>query len=198
MIKFYEVAPEHRESPIDDYDFEPGCWLEDVSVDGNKDYRSHKPDAFEKVERIIENGYDIEFVGRHFDIADWDALETAFNYMTEYKYRSETVITKLLQALTGNEYDTREIRGCVQGEWNRVYFPVSKGEDFVEWFETAYWNTGSEWIVEDGDSRISVYSCEWDEDKLKFDLASQYGVDLKDCEFYRFNGWKREPKYKKI
>lgn len=193
MIKFYEVAPEHRESPIDDRDFEPGYWLEDVSVTGNKDYRSHKSEAFKKAERIIEDEYDIENVVRCFGVVDWDALETAFN-----KYRSETIITKLLQALTGNEYDTREIRGCVQGEWNRVYFPVSKGEDFVEWFETAYFNNGSEWIVEDEDSRISVYSCEWDEEKMKVDLADQYGVSVDECEFYKFNGWKREPDYKKI
>lgn len=198
MIKFYEVAPEYREEPIDDWDFEPGYWLEDVSVTGNKDYRSHKSEAFEKAERIIEDEYDIEDVVRCFDIADQNALETAFNYMAKYKYRSETVITKLLQALTGNEYDTREIRGCVQGEWNRVYFPVSKGEDFVEWFETAYFNNGSEWIVEDEDSRISVYSCEWDEEKMKVDLADQCGVDVSECEFYKFNGWKREPDYKKI
>ena len=201
MIKFYEVAPEYREEPIDDFDYEPGYWLEKVSVTGNIDYRSHKSEAYKQAEwclEYIEDEYDFHDIERQFGIVDCSALSKAILYKKEYKYRNEDVIVALLKALTGEEYDSREIHGCCQGDWNRVYYPVSMGDDFVEWFETAYFNEGSEWVVEDEDDRIKLYSCEWNEDKTKEDLADQYGVSVDECEFYKFNGWSREPDYKKI
>ena len=112
---------------------------------------------------------------------------------------TRTIMCLLMGALTRKKWEDRTIRGSSQGEWTVMYYPVDMWtRDSLSWFETAYWNTGSEWIVEDGDSRISVYSCEWDEEKMKVDLADQYGVSVDECEFYKFNGWKREPDYKKI
>ena len=68
----------------------------------------------------------------------------------------------------------------------------------IEWFEAAYWNTGSEWIVEEDGERTSYYTCEWDDEKAKVDLAEQCGVSVEECEFYKFDGWTRKPSYKTI
>ena len=201
MIKFYEVAPEYREEPIDDYDYEPGYWLEKVSVIGNSDYKVHKSEAFVKAEMIY--GYiieqrSLEDITDDFEIKNSDALTDVLSFYKACGFVSPVGMCSILRALTDEEYFVDTIRGCCQGEWNRVYYPDSMGEDFLEWFETAYFNNGSEWIVEDEDSRISVYSCEWNEEKMKVDLADQCGVSVDECEFYKFNGWKREPDYKKI
>ncbi len=201
MIKFYEVAPEHRESPIDDLDFETGEQFENVSVTGNHDYRDHKSEAFRQAEKIAEyirDDYDDGFIKSHFSFKRTSDLESVITCMREYRYRDEYVITRLLSAITGEDYGTREIHGSCQGEWNRIYFPEYMGGDFVDWFETAYFNNGSEWVVEDDDSRISLYSCEWDPEKIKIDLADQLGVEVSECEFYKFDGYKKEPKYKSI
>ena len=77
MIKFYEVAPEYRESPIDHYDYEPGYWLEKVSVTGNKDYIDRKSEAYKKAEwclEYIEDEYDLHDIERQFGIVDCSAL----------------------------------------------------------------------------------------------------------------------------
>ena len=204
-VKFYEVAPELRESPIDDYDYEPGYWLENVSVTGNSYYCDRKSEGFKNAELLLEyidDEYDFNSLVKYFKITDDGsklyALSKAIICKKDYHYRDETVIPLLLEALTGEKYDSREIHGCYQGEWNRAYFPVSMGDDFIEWFETAYFNNGSEWIVEDNDDRISLYSCEWSNEKVKADLANQYGVAVDQCEFYKFDGYVRRPKYKVI
>ena len=196
-VKFYEVAPELRESPIEDYDYKPGFWLENVSVTGNRLCAHHESELYRKacdIHSAIIN-YDLteKEIKENYEIIDDVALKAA--YCSAY---NDEITCLLMQALSGNEYKRCEINGCVQGDWNYVYFPVSMGDDFIKWFETAYFNNGSEWIVEDNDDRISLYSCEWSNEKVKTDLANQYGVAVDQCEFYKFDGYVREPKYKVI
>ena len=196
MIKFYEVAPEYMKSPIYDCDFAPGGIYCEITLTGNRDLREHKSRVYKEAEMIYDDilncDLDAEDVCREYDIVDREQLEKAYGTRD-----TRTIMCLLMGALTRRKWGRRTIRGSCQGDWMIMYYPVDMWtRDSLLWFETAYWNMGSEWIVEDGDSRVGVYSCEWDEDKLKADLASQYGVDLKDCEFYRFDGWKREPKYK--
>ena len=198
MIKFYEVAPEYRESPIDDWDFEEESVYGEITLTGNRDLLEHKSRVYKAAEMIYEDilnhDLDAEDVCYEYDIVDREQLEKAYNTKD-----TRTIMCLLMGALTRRKWEDRTICGSCQSECTVMYYPVDMWtKESLFWFETAYWNMGSEWIIEDGDDRISVYSCEWDEDKLKFDLASQYGVDLKDCEFYRFDGWKREPKYKSI
>ena len=46
MIKMYEVAPEHRENPIDDFDFHEGCCFGEVTVTGNRNYEKHETELY--------------------------------------------------------------------------------------------------------------------------------------------------------
>lgn len=198
MIKMYEVAPEHRESPIDYFDFNEGCCFGEVTVTGNRNYDKHETELYQLAcsvhDDIMNYDYTVDDVKADFDIVDEAALKAAYDSTDMRK-----IICLLMKALSGREWGNREIHGSVQGEWQVIYYPADMwNKDGIEWFETAYWNMGSEWIVEDEDDRISLYSCEWNEEKMKRDLAEQYGVPVEECEFYKFDGYVQQPRYKKI
>ena len=198
MIKMYEVAPEYKRSPIDDCDYGEGCWLEEITVTGNRKYDKHETELYKLAcsihDDIVNYDYTVDEVKADFDIVDESALKAAYDSTDMRK-----IVCLLMEALSGRKWDNREIHGSVQGEWQVVYYPIdSWGKKNIEWFEAAYWNTGSEWIVNEDDDMISLYSCELDEEKIKRYLADHYGVSVGDCEFYKFDGWKREPKYKRI
>lgn len=198
MIRFYEVAPEYRESPIESWEFGEGCVCGEITVTGNREYDKHETELYQLAcsvhDDIMNYDYTVDEVKADFDIVDEAALKAAYD-STDMRM----IICLLMKALSGREWENSEIHGSVQGEWQVVYYPSdSWGKESIEWFETAYWNTGSEWIVEDNDDRISLYSCEWNEEKMKRDLADQYGVSVEECEFYKFDGYVRQPKYKKI
>ena len=198
MIKMYEVAPEHRESPIESWEFGEGCIYGEITVTGNRNYDKHETELYQLAcavhDNIMTYDYTVYEVKADFDIVDEAALKAAYD-STDMRM----IICLLMKALSGREWENREIYGSVQDEWQVVYYPAdSWGKESIEWFETAYWNMGSEWIVEDNDDRISLYSCEWNEEKMKSDLAEQYGVTVDECEFYKFDGWKREPEYRRL
>lgn len=199
MIKFYEVAPEYKERPIEDCDFNEGCCYGEVTVTGNRDYGSYKSKVFETASEIFDLMYchcitSVPEAKERFDIADEAALKAAFSG----NYEQQTMCD-LMQALTGREFGWTTIHGCCQGDWQYMYYPKDMWtKEALDWFETAYWNLGREWVVEDEDSRISLYSCEWRDSEMKRDLAEQYGVPLEECEFYEFSGWVKKPSYKQI
>jgi len=198
MIKMYEVAPEHRESPIDYFDFNEGCCFGEVTVTGNRNYDKHETELYQLAcsvhDDIMNYDYTVDDVKADFDIVDEVALKAAYD-STDMRM----IICLLMKALSGREWKSKEIIGSMPSEWVIIYYPADMwNNDGIEWFTIAYWNMGSEWIVEDMDDRISLYSCEWNEDKMKRDLADQYGVSVEECEFYKFDGYKMEPKYKRI
>lgn len=198
MIKFYEVAPEYRESPIDDYDFNEGYWLHDVTVTGNRNYKKHETELYQLAcylhDEIGDYDYTVEDVKENYDIVDETALREAYD-STDLRM----IMCLLMKALSGKEWKSSEIYGSTQSEWTVTYYPADMfDKEGIEWFEAAYWNTGSEWIVEEDGERTSYYTCEWDDEKAKVDLAEQCGVSVEECEFYKFDGWVRKPSYKTI
>lgn len=198
MIKMYEVAPEHRENPIDDFDFHEGCCFGEVTVTGNRNYEKHETELYKLAcnlhDDIMNYDYTVDEVKADFDIVDEAALKAAYD-STDMRM----IICLLMKALSGRKWESKEIIGSMPSEWVIIYYPADMwNKEGLEWFEIAYWNMGSEWIANDEDDRISLYSCEWNEDKMKRDLADQYGVSVEECEFYKFDGYKMEPKYKRI
>ena len=112
--------------------------------------------------------------------------------------------------MTGKKWDYRIIRGCCQSDWNYIFYPVDEWtREQIEIFEAEYFNTGSEWIIDDGEfdpendsplniNGYSVYCTLWSEDGIRKEIADCEGVAPADVVLYAFEGWSRTAQYKEV
>lgn len=84
-------------------------------------------------------------------------------------------------------------------EWSR---------EALDDLETEYFNTGSEWIVDDGefnpdeDSPLNINGCSiychaGSDDGIKQEIANSFGGAAADVVLYHFAGWSRSAVYDK-
>ena len=116
----------------------------------------------------------------------------------------------VLSIVTGEEWSCKQIRGCCQPEWNCIFYPVAQwSKEAIEEFEVEYFNTGTEWIVDDGDfdpesdipeniNSCSVYCTAWNEDGIKKQIADGEGLDMEDIVLYAFEGYAKTPLYREV
>lgn len=174
-MKIYarQISPEYQESPLfmgDEF------FPDNIAVCGNRDYHSHKPELFENVQNVLEQGELAEILEYPKNWADW--YKNATQAITEYlpptngkKYstnaihalrclvldysccacsKENEIICKVLSIVDGRLWDWQTIRGSCQRDWQEVFYPVDEWDKAaLEAFEVQYFNTGSEWIVHD-------------------------------------------------
>ena len=221
MGKVYakQVPPEYQESPLFLGDTLLG-WPDNIIVDGNNDYNSHKTKQYEAVVDHFEEA--------SYELAHWEWREYQEISIEEYlvdmfppagrsSYTEEEIsrwqeILKLnsidnrckaISLITGKKYSYTCLRGCCQSEWNYMYYPV---EDWTNEslcaFESEYFNTGTEWIVHDEENEpeepdeingFSMYCHSYDP---KEEIAKMMGVDPSYVVLYEFDGFTEIAKYK--
>ena len=167
-----QVPPEFQESPL----FIPECFPENIAVCGNRDFISHKPEVFERVQNVLEQGELAEVMEHPKEWANWykNATEAINEYLPATngkKYspkkihalrclvidysccvcsKENEILCKVLSIVTGKKWDNRMISGCCQSDWNYIFYPVDEWtREQIEIFETEYFNTGTEWIIHD-------------------------------------------------
>ena len=218
-----QINPEYQESPLFFADF----WPENITVAGNRDYKEHWNEDFRRVYDVLEQGELADmlddfarygrceyFKSRTAAIMDYLPPVGRERYSTknvkelcdlipEYGYGrrrgrdDDDVLCDIASIVIGKKYDHRTIRGCYQGDWNDVFYPVGEwSREALEYFEAEYFNTGEEWMVYDGDgepetpediSGWTVYCHGWrDEDKRK-EIADAAGCAPEDVIMYRIS-----------
>jgi hypothetical protein len=207
-MKIYakQVPPEYQESPL----FMDECWPENVFVFGNKWLTDHAG-RLEDIKRALEdisdvcNGYGytnnlLDVIperddGRKYTRAErLQLVRLAKNY-TEYSNNSDDeneILCDVLELITGKKYEYATIRGCCQGDWQEIIYPAEYGDDFLRDFETEYFDTGAEWIIDDD---YSVYTHAWRDDDIRAEIAAAACVDPGDVVLYTFTGWSKIPNY---
>ena len=118
----------------------------------------------------------------------------------------DQILVDVLSIVTGEEWDYRNIHGCCQSEWNTVYYPVKYWtKESLDAFETMYFNTGSEWIVHEGDTEptspeeidgCAYYCVSWNDEGIKKELAEAAGGNVEDVVLYKYSGSVSIPTYK--
>jgi hypothetical protein len=112
------------------------------------------------------------------------------------RFDGEKRILRALHLVTGKRYEKRTIRGCCQGDWQEIYYPVNDyTRDMLYNLETEYFNTGTEWIMND-DSSIYCYS--WNNDGIRKEIADAAGTTPENVILQAFTGWKRTPEYAEV
>ncbi len=216
-----QVPPEYQESPLQLCDEFP----ENVFVYGNRDY-------IERAERLNELRNALENIADEFEalqqgyftavtLADilpqkdsgeaytrperLELVRLAFEYRDSLNYTAaENALIRALEIVSGEEYERACIRGCCQGDWQYLIYPAAYGDKFRETFEIEYFNTGTEWIIHDGDDApeepeeiggYSIYCYSYDP---RVEIAAEHGASPDDVILYEFNGWARAASYKAV
>jgi hypothetical protein len=151
-----------------------------------------------------------EYQESYFEIESWPGViihgNRHFNDYTtpEYdaiynRFDGEKRILRALHIVTGKRYDVRTIRGCCQGDWQNVYYPVDEYTPAaLDILEADYFNTGTEWIVTVDGCDVGVYTYSWKDDDTRAEIAAAVGADPGDVILYTFAGWSKTPEYMEV
>lgn len=231
-MKIYarQINPQYQDSRIFDDD---GNGVEYINVWGNRDYQSRTSSVFDRIRECLDAGEladDIKAIMEKSPYAIYGNVTEAINnqlwrddgktYGTRQigklkqlvlKYsdcnssEEDQILVDVLSIVTGEKWDYKEIHGCCQGEWNTVYYPVRWWtKKSLEAFETMYFNTGSEWIVHEGDTEptspeeidgCAYYCVSWNDEGIKKELAEVAGGNAEDVVLYKYAGSRSIPIY---
>lgn len=108
------------------------------------------------------------------------------------------ILCRVLELITGRAWEAATIRGCCQGDWQNIIYPAEYGRAWLEAFETEYFNTGTEWIIDPDGDAYSVYCTGWNNDLIRAEIADSYGCDSGDVILYAFTGWSRTAEYEEV
>ena len=228
-MKIYarQVPPEYQESPLQMCDE----WPENVYVFGNRQFieRAEGLQGIrDALEELAETWDDLQD-GRHRYAWSWiEALDDllppgdtrkkytraerlelaklAEEYAHSYFWNDAEirVILRVLEIVRGEEYTAATLRGCCQGDWQNIIYPASYGDAFRDAFETEYFNTGTEWIIHDGDDApedpeeidgYAMYCYSYDP---RAEIAAETGTDPADVILYEFDGYTRRAEWKVV
>lgn len=220
-MKIYarQINPAYQESPL----FYGDMFPNDIAVCGNREYIEHCPEVFNRVYPVLSAGELAEVLEDNNGWKTWykNITEAITDYLPPEKEKyttkdigalkrlvlqyvqcssreEDSILCSVLSIVTGRKWDYRMICGCVQREWNYIYYPVDEwSEAALKAFEAEYFNTGSEWIVDEGDfnpdednpeeiSGYSIYCTSWNDESIKKEIADSAGVNVDDVILFPF------------
>lgn len=223
MLYAAQISPEAQESPI----FVPGCFPENIAVYGNRSYNEHLPKVYKRVQDALNDGY-LDDAIRDPDNYNFKNVTAAINeYLwpekkTRYSTKdisrlkklileyfevrdAEPLLLEALSIVTGMRWEISTIRGSCQGDWQTVAYPVDEwSREDIRRFESEYFNTGSEWVVHEGETEPesaddveghTLYCVSWGSDAIKMEIAGVEGVKPEDVRLFVYAGERRIPIY---
>lgn len=230
-MKIYakQVPPEYQDGYYlldDDFIFSGN-----VIIYGNRDHKGYNGDQITTIERMIddilsmyENDYYKSFY-KTFSEACNDILNSGVEhkpYTTKqvhaikefcksYDYRQEREnYIFMLELLTRKKWDYQSIRGCVQREWNYIYYSDEISPETVDYIECIYFNMGTEWIIDDSGefdpetdspddiSGCGYYSTEYQPEKIAKEIQENFGTPGDTVILYEFSGFSRIARYMEV
>ena len=115
------------------------------------------------------------------------------------RFDGEKRILRALHLLTGKRYDVHTLRGCCQGDWQTIYYPVEEyTREALDVLEIEYFNLGTEWLANVDGCKVYVYAYSDTPEKIRPEIAAAVGVEAENIILQAFSGWKRIPKYEEV
>lgn len=225
MSKYYvrQVNPEYQEDPLFSYgDWSISKFSKHSVIYGNNDFRSYTTALFDElindiptIQEDIQYNFDEETPPMVAIAMELDALNIKKENGTSWsdceldkwldiaheEYDDETALCVALTLITGNDWNCDSICGCVQSEYNTLYYDDTISKEDRDDIETCYFNTGTEVIIHDQDDipeepedidGYSEYITDYD---VKRGLAEVLGCSEDDIVYYEFSGYTKSPTY---
>lgn len=152
----------------------------------------------------VENGKSWEDVLREIRYYLYDGSSEGSKRLEDWQaavkeYHPEKPVNSglkvMLLAITGKAY--RRDCAYAQSDWVDVWHPEKWDSEKFDWFESAYFRTGTEWhiAIPGGDFQIRYYN-ETDPAKVKQLIAKEFGAAPLDIRMQVFDGYVMTiPKY---
>lgn len=188
-IKAYQVAPEYQEAP-----FMEDVVDDTVIITGNNKLCGHVTAAYNKAWEAIYCGENPCEEGNP-DFPKWEKLITD---CSEQRKSDNVTFCAALELITGEKWSYAELYGTSQSDWNGCYYLSNFWTDEqIRFLEMEYFNTGTEWRIEDeeGEEWGYTYTHHWKDDKNRAEIADVFGVDPDKVKLYLFDGWTKTAKY---
>lgn len=223
-MKIYarQIEPEFQTSPL-----EYGDFPEDIIIDGNPNLMEYKTTEYNTLrvhaDDMVDEWHDryyhsVEDLLRDYGIEPaagvkwYDENYIKWREILEDRHAidisEDEFVIEGLNLITGGDWKYITIRGCGQSDWNYCYFDSKKwSDDALDALEVEYFNTGSEWIIHDGDEDpetpedidgYSVYCTDWGNDGIRRQIAEAHGGNAEDVILYKFDGYTRSVIYKEV
>lgn len=225
MIYARQIRPELQESPLQ-YD---ECYPYDMIVCGNRYYQNHTIDVYDLFMDNWEFVYDAmkdcaeKYEYRRYNTVT-EAIMDNFPPQHKQKYSSrdihawksileemcyeeeEVTICKALDLITGKSWDTTEIHGCCQGDWQTIiYCTDTWNRAALREFEMEYFNLGSEWMIHEGTEApetpedingFTVYCATYDDDEIRRIIADAACGNPDEVVMYAHDGMSLTDNYR--
>lgn len=129
------------------------------------------------------------------------ALECMDAFCEARSYEEASIIAEFLSLVEKREYKSADIRGCSQGDFAQVVYDSGMfGENFVEYFQAEYFNTGVAFEVYEVDNPecvIYVYTHRWNDLGKDKEIRDAVGASEEDLlKIAEFIGYKKIPQWK--
>ena len=110
--------------------------------------------------------------------------EISDEYSAYVEYYKSEEIAEIMSIISGEKYVAGKLTGYCQGDVVSIIYKESEWtKEGLDALETEYWNGGSEYEIvstEDPDTSLYMYFTEWDDDKIKAEIAAEFGVSVED------------------
>ena len=222
-----QVPPEYQESPME--------WNDEyentgIIITGNRHFLGINGDD---LKRIIDNVNECfyAYLNENGDITDpKETYPNMTSLLNDRLYRDDqkpyttrqvhqwkvllkywddeddACIVGALSLVRGREYQSTTIHGCSQSDWNDLYYPADWTKEQRDMLEAEYFNTGSEWIVDDENEHddepdpediegCSTYCYAWNTEGIRKEIAEVAGVDPEQVVLFEYTGSYSVPKY---
>lgn len=215
-----QVPPEYQESPL--------FWNDDVNAEifGNRDYRGITSALFDRLPGMLD---DLATVWENIQAGDDNGANWAEelanlvppegrpeytreerrdawpNLLKQYENCNHRYINSIyctaLHLITGRAWDWCTLRGTCQGDWQYCIYPADEWNGAsLERLEAEYFNTGTEWIVHEGQvapdspedvDGYSVYCTGWNDNQIRQEIADAAGGSPEAVTLYKFRDFRR-------
>ena len=229
-----QIHPQYQESPLYTFGFdEYFAELEPVAIDGNRDFYGHMCDEYAILKQnfdeaasdyvwcIGENDpWPIQQVLDYYDFVRTDGKPWTDEQLKLWEklfssddcFGDDEIILPALELMTGRKWARCTIHGLSQSDWQYLYYPADFSSKSVREIEADYFNTGSEWIIHDGEqdpaspediSGYLQYCYDWSPEGIAKEIADACGVYPEDVvlvveDAIVFGNWPtQDPKEKK-
>ena len=163
---------------------------------GVEDALEHICYEIDEAETVAERRETVEYYLKPIERTEafTDAeIDTIIKCANEYDTSGnddEKTVAEVLSIVYGKEFTTGAFRGCCQGDWINYICPkeIADNEKYMDYIEAVFFSTGTEFAIteekiENADefddvATCTFYTAEWDDEKIKEDLARQVGCEV--------------------
>ena len=174
----------------------------------NVDFNAKLEDVYNELYGIVndwdcENNGNILGVFNAYEFITTDGVADMLqNFGTDIQGAYD-LLAELLSICEKREWTADTIRGCSQSEWQTIIYPVdSYTDEFINYIESIYFNTGDEYAiatVDDDDTADSPLECDdvyynyypsdvtWNDDLLKKAISDETGEPIENIILYEWH-----------